>query len=337
MIEEVFPRIYRIEVPLPGSPLQSVNSYLLKGERRDLLIDTGMNMEECREVLWPALRFLGVNLPNTDIFITHLHYDHFGLAFPLSSDESTIYINAPDAIFLGDPSLWQKGLIYGRMNGFPEDELQLALEKRNHWLKKLPIKEIKNIIEYADDGIEKKPFRIMGDGDILNVGRYSFKCLMTPGHSSGHLCLYEAQNKILFSGDHILEGITPAICLWPGEKQNPLQDYLQSLDKIFNLEVDFILPGHRSIFQDCRGRISQLKAHHSERNKEIIFSLRGKEMAAYQVASEIRWDIPLPWGRFPPEQKWIAFAETLAHLKYLEEEGEIISKLQGDTMVYTEK
>ncbi len=334
MIEETLPGIHRIEVPLPGSPLQFVNSYLIKGEGKDLLIDTGMNIEECRRVLWSALQLLGADLANLNIFITHLHYDHFGLALPLSSKGSTIYINAPDALFLGDPGLRQKALTYGRLYGFLEDELQMALEKRNAWLTKLPIKEIKWALEHADDGIGKNRFKIMGEGDILNAGPYLFQCLMTPGHSNGHLCLYEHQKKILFSGDHILEEITSAICLWPGEKHNPLYDYLQSLDKISNLDVATILPGHRKVFNDCRGRISQIKTHHRERNKEIVSCLRDEEINAFQIASRIKWDISLPWAQFAPELKWIAFAETLAHLKYLEEKGQIRGQLKGDTISY---
>ena len=51
MADKVFENIYQIEVPLPGSPLKSVNCYVIKDERRDLLIDTGMNRPECRAAI----------------------------------------------------------------------------------------------------------------------------------------------------------------------------------------------------------------------------------------------------------------------------------------------
>lgn len=336
MIEETLPGIYRIEVPLPDNPLQTVNSYLLKGKEKDLLIDTGMNKDECRVVLLSALQDLGANMENIDIFITHLHHDHFGLAITLASNGSIIYLNAPDAIFLGDANVWEKGFMYGKMNGFPEEELQKALEKRDDFLKNIPIEDIKKAIEKCagDVPLREERFRFLSDEDTLNVGEYSFKCLMTPGHSRGHLCLYETRNKFLFSGDHILEDITPAIFLWPGEKQNPLKDYLNSLDRVFDLEVTTVLPGHRNAFQDYRGRISQIKAHHYRRKEEIASLLDIKGKNVYQIASKVSWNIPLPWNQFTPELKWMALAEILAHLKYMEEEGQVKSELQTGNVIH---
>jgi len=50
MIEQVLPDLFRIEIPLPNSPLRSLNSYLIKGKERFLIIDTGMNREECLRI-----------------------------------------------------------------------------------------------------------------------------------------------------------------------------------------------------------------------------------------------------------------------------------------------
>ena len=60
LIEEVLPKIYRIEVPLPESPLRSVNSYVLKGKERNIIIDTGMN-KRVRDVMDAALKVLKVD------------------------------------------------------------------------------------------------------------------------------------------------------------------------------------------------------------------------------------------------------------------------------------
>ena len=47
MIEEVWPNIFRMEIPLPANPLKAINSYVVKGGDRFLIIDTGMNRPEC--------------------------------------------------------------------------------------------------------------------------------------------------------------------------------------------------------------------------------------------------------------------------------------------------
>ena len=124
MIEEIITNLYKMEIPLPESPLKSLNSYVIKAQDRNLIIDTGMNREECRNSMESGLRELGVDIRKTDFFITHLHSDHLGLVSSLATDRSTIYFNQPDAdrvqsgIFLDDL------INFARLNGFPENELQ---------------------------------------------------------------------------------------------------------------------------------------------------------------------------------------------------------------------
>ena len=101
MAEEILPNLYRIEIPLPKNPLKALNSYLIKAQGRFLLIDTGMNREECMRVMFSELEGLHVDLKKTDIFITHLHADHSGLAATLATDTSTVYFNQKDASIVG--------------------------------------------------------------------------------------------------------------------------------------------------------------------------------------------------------------------------------------------
>jgi 2,4-dienoyl-CoA reductase (NADPH2) len=83
--------------------------------------------------------------------------------------------------------------------------------------------------------------------------------------------------KILVAGDHILNDITPNIQLWSDER-NPLEEYFASLDKVSELDIELVLPGHRSIFRNCRERIQELKQHHQKRLDEII-SILEKEIS----------------------------------------------------------
>jgi glyoxylase-like metal-dependent hydrolase (beta-lactamase superfamily II) len=341
MIEKVLPGIFRIELPMPGSPLQTVNSYLLKGEKRNLLIDSGMDQEGCRAALVQALQDLDINMEQTDFFITHLHEDHFGLAPILASNKSTIYLNFPETAFWADPNRWNTGLNHGRRNGFPEEELNKFFRKTPGFLKKLPLDEMAKAVHFYKKRAPATGIRlqIIGEGETLNVGEYSFRCLFTPGHSSGHICLYEPYKNILFSGDHILETITPAIFLWSGESRNPLDEYLNSLDRVLKLKIDTVLPGHRGTFQDCRARVAEIKKHHSFREGEIASVLDDNGKSAYEIASKVSWNIPLPWEQFSVELRWMALAETLAHLKYMEQKGKIKGKFQHNNLdlYYPEK
>jgi glyoxylase-like metal-dependent hydrolase (beta-lactamase superfamily II) len=64
MIEEIVTNLYKIEIPLPESPLKSVNSYVIKSQGRNLIIDTGMNREECLNAMMAGLKELAVRIEN---------------------------------------------------------------------------------------------------------------------------------------------------------------------------------------------------------------------------------------------------------------------------------
>jgi len=76
MIENILANLYRIEIPLPKSPLKALNSNVIKNSERNLVIDTGWNQEECMNAMQSGLKQLGVEIRKTDFFITHLHLDH---------------------------------------------------------------------------------------------------------------------------------------------------------------------------------------------------------------------------------------------------------------------
>jgi glyoxylase-like metal-dependent hydrolase (beta-lactamase superfamily II) len=319
MIEEIISNIYRIEIPLPKNPLRALNSYVIKDPKRNLIIDTGWNQQECLDAMQAGLKDLGIDIRKTDFFITHLHSDHLGLVSSLATDSSTIYFNQPDAdrikagIFLDDL------MNFARLNGFPERELQ-----------KIP---------HSHPGFKFRStdplsFHILKEGDTLRVSDYAFHCVETPGHSIGHMCLYEQSKKIFVAGDHILRDITPNILLMSDE-WDPLKAYLESLDKVYHLDIELVLPGHRNTFSNWRERIRELKDHHQQRLDEIIAILRKGSRNAFQVASQMTWNIVYDsWELFPVSQKWFATGETISHMKYLEGKGVIRKEMHQHKRVY---
>ena len=130
---------------------------------------------------------------------------------------------------------------------------------------------------------QRVEFAVLREGDALEIGDYSFRCLETPGHSPGHMCLYEPNHKVLVAGDHVLFDITPNITYWP-EMANSLNEYLASLDKVYDLDVELVLPGHRRRFENHKQRIDELKKHHETRANEVISILKQGSQHAYQVA-----------------------------------------------------
>jgi len=320
MIEEIQPNLFRVEVPLPNSPLKFLNSYVIRSSDRNLIVDTGLNRKECLDAMHSGLQALGIELKKTDFFITHLHADHFGLVSKLATSTSRVFFNRPERELIEASGWWERMVAYAARNGFPENELQAAI--RSH-----PGRE------FASEWVPE--ISVLQDGDEIHAGSYFFKCVSTPGHSLGHTCLYEPNKKILVAGDHILIDITPNIQCW-SDDHNPLQNYLASLDKVNKMEINLVLPGHRRLITDHKTRIAELKEHHQRRLKEVISILGSDPQTAYQVASRMTWDLDCDsWEEFPRAQKWFATGEAIAHLRYLQRKGLIVRKDEGAVTRFT--
>lgn len=318
-IQEVADNIHRMAIPLPGNPLKAVNSYVIKDSGRNLIVDTGLNRNECMEAMQSGLKALKVDLEETDFFVTHLHADHFALVPGLVADARTIYFNRLDAESAARGGVWDRMAEYACQNGFSIEESQRALERH-------PGHRHGSNLNHA--------LTLLDGGEILSIGDYAFTCISTPGHTRGHMCLYEPNRKILISGDHILEDITPNIQSWSDEVQ-PLRSYLANLDEIYKLNVDIVLPGHRRIFTHCRMRIEELKYHHQVRLEEVLTIVGKGPRNAYGTASEMTWDINCKsWEDFPVAQKWFATGEALAHLKYLVEDQKLVRERIGGQFVF---
>lgn len=324
MIDKVAPELFRVEIPLPNNPLKTVNSYIIRGTDRNLVIDTGMMREECERALAAGLQELDVDLARTDFFITHFHSDHLGLVSQLATDTSTVYFSELDAKLVASlrdaGAFWDRVAPFARKGGVPEAAIQEVL--REH--------------PGAKYGPQTYPeFTILGEGDVLRVGDYRFECVATPGHTPGHLCLYERDRKLFVSGDHILGNITPNISAW-FENVNPLEDYLASLDKVSALDVSLVLPGHRQVFEDFQGRIAELEHHHQVSAEEVLAILATGSKTSYEVASEMTWHIAAAtWDAFPVIQKWFATGEATAHLRYLEERGAVRHAMRNGTALFS--
>ncbi|MEW6267071.1 MAG: MBL fold metallo-hydrolase [Thermodesulfobacteriota bacterium] len=318
MSEEVSPNLFRIQIPLPDNPLKFVNSYVIKGPDQTLVVDTGLNREECLAAMKAGLKELAVELDRVAFFITHLHADHFGLVARLAARPDQIYFSRPETEIIESWTGWEPMVQYAARNGFPEDLLRAALNSHPGY-------------KYSAGWVPG--MKILSDGDPIDIGDYHFVCVVTPGHTRGHICLYEPRKKILISGDHVLGDITPNIQCW-SDVEDPLKDYLASLDKVGRLEVDLTLPGHRSLIHDLYHRIEELKEHHHHRADEVLTILRHGPRHAFDTAAGMTWDLAGAWDDFPLAQKWFATAEATAHLRYLEEAGEVYRETGEGKIIY---
>jgi Metallo-beta-lactamase superfamily len=82
---------------------------------------------------------------------------------------------------------------------------------------------------WDSEGPWTAPVTGVPDGAMLDLPGWSVRAVWTPGHTQGHLCLYDTGHRLLFSGDHVLPRITPGVGVHPAEESDVLGDFLASL------------------------------------------------------------------------------------------------------------
>ena len=306
MVFEELPGLFRIEVPLPGSPLKQLNAYLVRGHDRHLLVDNGFNMAECEQALRQALQELDAPVEKLDFFLTHLHSDHNGLTSVLRTPEARIFCSEKDGNhinrFIEDEHVWTNMMRGLGKHGFPDCALDELLRSHPGRI-------------YASP--EPLPITPVSDGQLVTYGNYIFMVIDVPGHTPGHVALFDPQRRFLICGDHVLGSITPNITAW-ADVEDSLGDYLRSLDKILRLPVQQSYPGHRAIIPDTHVRVRQLHNHHERRLSEVL-AIVGKlgRASGFAVAARMHWALRGTWESYRVQQQCFAVGEAVAHLDHL--------------------
>lgn len=332
MAEQVVPGIYRLKVALPDKSilLGYVNVYLVPDENGHLLIDTGWDSAESLESLESQMHEAGFNIGDiARVISTHSHVDHYGLAGKLKQlsgaslalhpqEKSIFYSARVDAgTLLNQENSWLS------LNGVPEE----------------PLAKFRNdFVKFSRYMTPPSPDRPIADGEVISAGRFNFQVIWTPGHSPGHICLYEPAEKILISGDHVLPMITPHIGLHPQSSLDPLTDYINSLKKVAALAVDTVLPAHESPFTGLQKRVDELIGHHDQRNSEILKAMDGQARTAYQIASRMTWLLDVggrSYDSLSLLDKRLAIMETLAHLESMRNAGKVHQSEWENVVVYS--
>ncbi|MGE0823403.1 MAG: MBL fold metallo-hydrolase [Candidatus Binatia bacterium] len=307
-IHEVGSNIYQIYLPLPMRP-SIVNVYLLRDGEEWALIDTGMNSDESIDTFRTAITQVGCR-PEAirKIICTHHHADHFGTSKVLKElTGAEVYLHSLEVSRIErmqSNTPLPEALAFFRSHGVPLPEGPDAMPTPGRYFGTL----------YAPS----HPDHPLGDGDVLKVGKREIVVVWTPGHTAGHCCLYVPHDKVLIVGDHLLPKITPHVGVYYFGPDNPLQDFLNSQQKVQKFDVESVLPAHGGVFKDHRYRAQQIIQHHRYRLQEILDAIRrGRARTAHDVAMEV-----FGVGEDRPLFHMMAATfETLAHLHLLMYDG----------------
>jgi len=113
--------------------------------------------------------------------------------------------------------------------------------------------------------------RAIGDGAVVEGSEWGLRVLHTPGHNPNHLCFLLEEERMLFSGDTILDGTTSVIAPSRG---GDMIAYLATLERLRSLRLSRIAPGHGDVIEEPRARIDEYLAHRKEREREIVALLK---------------------------------------------------------------
>ena len=319
MVDQIADDIYRLHLPLPFL-LNHVNVYLVRGASGWTVIDTGLNHPGCIaawEHAFDELRIMPAHIEQ--IIVTHIHPDHFGLAGWLQAQSGAVVRLSPIEQAAAN-LIWR--------DGERDDTIRTQMTQCD-----APPDLIDAIIEGI---VSTRALTLphpthettITPGSQLRIGDRLCTAIHAPGHSDGQLVFFDERDALIFSGDQVLNKITPNIGLWATGDPHPLQHYLASLRALRDLPVRVGLPGHKTVIEEWRGRIDQIIAHHDVRLAHVLSACQNGATVMH-VARTL-----FDFSRLTTHEMRFALVESLAHLEHLVENSALTRDDSGGVWRY---
>lgn len=157
------------------------------------------------------------------------------------------------------------------------------------------------------------PDRVFAHGDALDCGAFTLRAVHTPGHASNHLCYLLEEERLLFTGDHVMQGSTVVINPPDGD----MIAYLASLEALLALDIVRIAPGHGHPIDTPHDETRRLIAHRLKREQKVIDAFGANNPATLDEL------LPIVYSDTPERLHPVARRSLHAHLLKLEREGEV--------------
>jgi glyoxylase-like metal-dependent hydrolase (beta-lactamase superfamily II) len=311
-VERVTDGVWSIPVPVPDNPVRYTLCYVLLGAQACVVVDPGWDDDNTWTALTAGLARAGVRVEDiAGILVTHVHPDHHGLSGRLAAASGAWIAMHPE----------EREMLVIRVS----DQRQ---EVDRAWLaaQGVPAETIAEIVtdirQLAKFAAMARPTVELADDDLVPLPGRRIRALATPGHTPGHLCLYDEDEKLLFTGDHVLPRITPNVGLQPFAARPPLGRYLNSLERIRPFAAAEVLPAHEWRFRGLDSRLDELADHHAERSAEVLGVVaEDGPLSVWAITERLTWS--RGWAHVRGFQRRAALAETRAHVLYLAESGRV--------------
>jgi glyoxylase-like metal-dependent hydrolase (beta-lactamase superfamily II) len=238
------------------------------------------------------------------------------------------YVIGTDALALIDPGP-ESAPHLEAMLGLVGKKLQWILCTHTHLdhspgaraLKAATGAEVLGFGKVPDDGRQDtafKPDRALKEGDVVDCGAFRLRAVHTPGHASNHLCYLFDNKRILFTGDHVMQGSTVVISPPDGD----MVAYLKSLARLLALDVAAFAPGHGHVIDKPHDEARKLIAHRLKREQKVIAAFGKKNPATLDEL------LPHAYDDVSPRLHPVARRSLHAHVLKLRDEGKVVE--EGD-------
>ena len=158
-----------------------------------------------------------------------------------------------------------------------------------------------------------RPDRALADGDVLETPEFRLRAMHTPGHASNHLCYLFEEQKLLFTGDHVMQGSTVVISPPDGD----MVVYLASLERLLGFEQSAFAPGHGYVIERTHDEVRRLIAHRMKREQKVVAAFAAKNPATIDEL------VPAAYDDVPAQVHPVARRSLHAHLLKLATERRV--------------
>lgn len=305
--ERVREDVWALAQRMPGGYLPYSLLYLLRDSDRGLhVIDPGWDSPENWSGVTALLETLDASPADVrSITSTHLHPDHIGLAARLrEASGAPLQLHETEAAAIGSPF---QAPAHANAAALQLDAWGVPNDRRA---------EILRITTQASHFVPPTADRTLVDGERLDIPGFDLYAMLTPGHTSGHLCLRDDDRSLLFTGDHLLPMMYAGLGLGAPSESNPLADYLASLERVSEHPDHEVLPGHGYRFQGVAERSAETAEHHIRRSREVAAVLAdAPHSSTWEIAAHLTWSAG--WPKLADFLLFSALAQTEMHRDYL--------------------
>lgn len=299
--ERVVPGVYRLRLPLPWPGVPHCNAWAVSRGEGFVLFDTGMHQPGSMEQLQRALAMCGLKVQDASLLVcTHSHTDHCGQAASIVQRAGCEFWMKPDdghmrRMVEDQEGELQRRVEVARQSGVPEEIVRRYMEQREH----------------SEPGIAApiEPDRALHNGICIETDLGEWTVHETPGHAPNHVCLFQPQNRMLISGDHLLGRVSPYFDY--GCTPDPVGEFLDSLTIVDDLGARLCLAGHGRTFTDVDAHVQANRELIARRLTKVAAAIEGEPLTAFEVLPRA-YDSSLPRENGP----WL-LTETLSMLRHL--------------------